>query len=308
MDISQLWSTHPVLVVVGIVVAIVAILGLVVVVVCCCLCCRLCCCNNSTPRKSTYRHGHWVTPSDLESGSLNGVELTRKPPKPCTKGGYMLVETDGPEDDPDLPTSTDSVTQERSIARLPHQFHDFIIQKIIPYFNGQRNRSYQFAVVVLLSESDLDNLCQTSFIPSDSGKPILNKNFSAMPQDREDYGNYIVARPFSNSYHSEEEIFGKYSVTDSPFSHLWSAYVERNDEDPKCILIYSWNLPCTRCTEAIIRSLGKEPYNSVCIIVAHTRFWELESVSDRNKNREKLVSKNITVQQVGCPFHIPPAQ
>ena len=67
-----------------------------------------------------------------------------------------------------------------------------------------------------------------------------------------------VARPSSNNCHSEEEIFGKYSVIDTPFYHLWSAYVERNGAYPKCILIYSWNLPCSRCTEAIIQVTGKK--------------------------------------------------
>ena len=303
MDISQLWSTHPV--VVGIVVAIVAL-----VVVCCCLCC--CCSNNSTesPRKSAYPHGRWGnTQSDLESGSpLNGLELSRKPPKPRTNGDYTLLKTDEPEDDLDFPTPTVSVNRERPVSQLPQQFNNFIIEKIIPYFYGQRNKNYQFAVVMLLSESDFENICQSSFIPSDSGKPILNSSFPVMPRDKEDYGNYIVARPFSSNYNSEEEIFGKNSVIDSPFSHLWNTYIERSGAYPKCILIYSWNLPCTRCTEAIIRSLGEEPYNSVSVIVAHTYVWMSESPLDRNKNREKLKNKNITVQEVRYPNRIPPAQ
>ena len=297
MDISQLWSTYP-----GIVVGVVVVVGIVAIVCCCC------CCRSSATRKHTY-HGNWVTTSDLESGPLNDFELPKRPPNVRTKRDYTLVETDGPEDYPDFPAHTVSEI-ERPVTQLPHEFYNFITQKIIPYFNDQRIAAYQFAVVVLLSESDFDNICQTSFTPSDNlGRPILNKAFSVMPQDLKKYGNYVVARPSINSHqcHSEEAIFEKYSVIDSPFSHLWSAYVERNGAYPKCILIYSWNLPCSRCTEAIIRSLGEKPYNSVSVIVAHTQLWLGEFVSDWNKNREKLASKNITVQQIRYPIRLSPA-
>ena len=129
-----------------------------------------------------------------------------------------------------------------------------------------------------------------------------------MPRDRPEYGNYIVARPFSNSYHSEEEIFGQHSVTDSPFSHLWSAYVKHSGAYPKCVLIYSWNLPCTRCTDVIIRSLREEPYNRASAIVAHTIFWSRSETDSQHKmNTEKLKCENITVKQISYPVHLPPA-
>ena len=296
-----MWSTHP-----GIVIGIAALV--VVLVCCCCYCCNTDC----SPRKSTYHHHNWVTPSNLESGSVNGFELPIKSPNRHTKRGYTLVngsefETDVPEEYPDFPAPTVSVSQERPVTHLPHHFNNFIVDKIIPYFLDQRRRAYQFAVVVLLSENDFDNICQTSFTPSrsDSGKPIIDNTYISMPQDRTEYGNYIVARPISNSYHSEEEIFGQYSVTDSPFSHLWSAYLKYAGAHPKCVLIYSWNLPCSRCTDVIIRSLREEPYNRVSVIVAHTTFWMLDL--DRNKNKEKLIHNNITVQQVAYPKHISPA-
>ena len=307
MDISQLWSTHP-----GTVVGIAIAIAVAIIVVVCCYCyCRN---TNHPPRKSTY-HGNRVTPSNLESGSLKRlIELPIKPPNRHTKGDYTLVndsesETDVPEEYPNLPIPTVSVSQERPVTHLPHHFSDFVVDKIIPYFLDQRKRAYQFAVVVLLSENDFDNIYQTSFTPSrsDSGKPIVDNDYISMPRDRTEYGNYIVARPLSNSYHSEEEIFGQHSVTDSPFSHLWSAYVKHSGAYPKCILIYSWNLPCSRCTDVIVRSLREGPYNRVGVIVAHTTFWPLESGLDRNKNRENLTRNNITVQQIGYHIHISPA-
>ena len=306
MDISQLLSTHPV----G--TAVIAI-AVAIILLCCCCCC--CCCNtNHTPRKSTYRGINRVTPSYLESGSLNDFELPIKPPNRRTKGGYVRVnnsecETDVPEEYPNLHIPTVNVSQERPVTHLPHHFSDFVIDKIIPYFLGQRRRAYQFAVVVLLSENNFDNIYQTGFTPSrsDSGKPIIDNDYISMPRDRTEYGNYIVARPLSNSYHSEEEIFGQHSVTDSPFSHLWSSYVKHADAYPKCILIYSWNLPCSRCTEVIIRSLREEPYNKVGVIVAHTQLWPSEILSENKNNRENLTHNNITVQQVAYPTRISPA-
>jgi hypothetical protein len=103
-------------------------------------------------------------------------------------------------------------------------------------------------------------------------------------------------------------IFGQYSVIDSPFSHLWSAYVEHTGAYPKCVLVYSWNLPCTRCTDVIIRSLREEPYKRVSVIVAHTIFWNRsESESQHKMNTEKLKREKITVKQVPYPVHLPPA-
>ena len=276
---------------------VIAVLSAVVVAVCgcCCFCC--CCRKNSTPTgKPTAKRRRRGSPENLESGWFEPTQRSKGIESDfTTKGIYRLIESDGPE--------------ERPVACLPYQFHDFVVQKIIPYFNDQRLSAYQFAVVVLLSENDFDNIFQTSFIPSDFwGRPILNKNVPSMPQDLTKYGNYVVARPSSNSCHSEEEIFGQYSVIDTPFYDLWRAYVECNGTSPKCILIYSWNLPCSRCTEAIIRSLREEPYNRVSVILAHTIFWtRSESDSQHKINREKLMGQNITVEQVKYPEQLLPA-
>ena len=192
----------------------------------------------------------------------------------------------------------------KQTLHIPHVqyngFRDFIIERIIPDFSGQRKIGYyQFAVVVLLSESDLMNIKQMSFIPSNYwGKPILDKTVPLMPQDSAEYGNYMVARP-SNQYHSEVKLFGG---IDSPFNHLWHTYVKHNNGAyPKCIVIYSWNFPCSDCTDSIIKSLKEKPYNSVSVVVAHTAFWKKDS--NREKSKEKFKTKNITVKHI--PYHQP---
>ena len=181
---------------------------------------------------------------------------------------------------------------------VPNHFHDFIIQRIIPDFRGQRKTCYyQFAVVVLLSESDLANIKKMSFFPSDfSGKPILDKTVPLMPRDRANLRNYLVART-SNKYHSEEKLFRQCSESmETPFNGLYSAYVDHNHSHPKCILIYSWNFPCSQCTDLIVRSLGEKPYKELSVVVAHTAIWKHDS--SHEKNRKRLESKNITVKHV----------
>ena len=116
------------------------------------------------------------------------------------------------------------------------------------------------------------------------------------------FGNYIVARPSHiNGWHSEIVIFGggHSFIMPGHFSLLWEAYVDHhNGAKPKCILLYSWNLPCSCCTDVIIRSLEDQPYNETSVIVAHTTYWRREDESDYRKNIEKLKNENIHVEHV----------
>ena len=199
-------------------------------------------------------------------------------------------------------------SEDRPLIPIPDSFHHFITKSVIPSFNQQRLTDYQFAVLLLLSEKDLDNLASMTFTPSDlCGQPFLDKDYPSMPREITSYGNYIVARPRSNSCHSEEEIFGKYSSIESPFSNLWSVYVKQNRSLPKCILVYTWNLPCNRCTEVIIRSLDEVPYCWTSVIVAYNTYWRSEIDQEHAKNRDKLINRNITVEQVKYPPFLPPA-
>ena len=198
------------------------------------------------------------------------------------------------------------VNHKRAILLLPDNFHSFITAIIIPSFKQQRLTGNQFAVVVLLSEKDLYNICGTTFVPSNGGQPLLDNSHPSMPHNTTHYGNYIVARP-NSSWHSEEEIFGKYSSHDSPFSQLWSAYEKLNHSPPKCVLLYTWNLPCSRCTDVIIRSLNDNMYRCTSVILAYSTYWQKELEGQRIENKEKLKKENIAVEEVQFPIFIPPA-
>ena len=184
-------------------------------------------------------------------------------------------------------------------------FHDFINQRIIPDFRGQCQSHFkQFAVVLLLSERDLLNIKQMSFCPSDPfGKPILDKAVAMMPRKPANYRNYIVARTADKKKkkcicHSEKKLFGKCSeLTDTPFNLLWKSYLEYCHPYPKCILIYSWNFPCSNCTDLILKSLRElTPYSCVSTIVAHTKFWSKDT--HHEMSTKKLESMNISVEHV----------
>ena len=206
----------------------------------------------------------------------------------------------------DLELLVFKIIHKRVILLLPNNFQDFITGIIIPSFKDQCLTGNQFAVVVLLSENDLYNIFDTTFVPSNGGQPLLNKYHPSMPHDTTHYGNYIVAHP-NNSWHSEEEIFGKYFSINSHFCELWTAYMRRNGSPPKCVLLYTWNLPCSRCTDVIIRSLNDNMYRCTSVIVAHTIYWRSESEEEHRENKEKLKKENIAVVQVPYPEYLSPA-
>ena len=198
-----------------------------------------------------------------------------------------------------------STFKKRTLTPLPKNFNNFIGRTVIPSFEKQRLTGYQFAVVILLSENNFYNIWDTRFVPSNDGQPILQNCHPSMPQNIINYGNYIVARPINNSWHSEEEIFG--SSINSHFCELWTAYMKRNHSTPKCVLLYTWNLPCSRCTDVIIRSLNDNMYRCTSVIVAHTIYWRSESEDTHRKNIQKLRQENITVEQVPYPKRLSPA-
>ena len=190
----------------------------------------------------------------------------------------------------------------RSRVDLPNNFHSFINDRVIPSFKDQRaSGQYQFSVLLLLSEEDLADITHMPFSPSiHLGQPLVDNIFASMPQDLDSFGNYIVARPSHNSWHSEEVIFSESVILSSPFSCLWDAYVECSGQYPKCILLYSWNLPCSRCTDVIIRSLGDRLYKETSVIVAHTAYWKWsENSAEHRENEDRLNEKNTCLYMQG---------
>ena len=118
--------------------------------------------------------------------------------------------------------------------------------------------------------------------------PITNNSKLSMPDD---YHNYIVARPLNDSHHAEEVILEN-------LNQLWKGFMSHNHGiPPKCLILYSWNFPCTRCTDLIIRSFNKPPYKSVSVIVAATAYWEKELHETRHQNEAKMKGEHFCVSE-----------
>ena len=271
------------------------VLALIVFLVCCC-CCYCCFCKNSGRHYQVSVESCDCCFTTHKASSVPSYYYSRISSDDST--GYVCR---------DPPVS--NINQKRTLSPLPNNFDNFITDTVVPSFKKQRSTGrYQFAVVILLSENDFDDISDMGFEPSNIlGEPLLNNTYPSMPRNAANYGNYIAARPDSVSCHSEEEIFGKYSSINSPFRELWTAYMSHNGSTPKCVLLYTWQLPCTRCTDVIIRSLNDDMYRCTSVIVAHTIYWRSESEEEHRENKEKLKKENIAVVQVPYPEYLSPA-
>ena len=190
-----------------------------------------------------------------------------------------------------------------TFAPNPFPIKKFIADIVIPSFRGQTKRNrHQFAVVLLLSETDRKNIDKVEFNPQDyQGKPFIDSSKAIMPQTK-DYCNYIVACPTfkskSRGRHSEEKIFGKSGCSDSRFDVLWDSYVGKHLVGPDYILIYSWYLPCCECADVIINSLSNSRFKGATVILAHTKTWSEETSAEHKRSKNKLDRAGIGVEKV----------
>ena len=176
-----------------------------------------------------------------------------------------------------------TIPEVRSMIDVPNDFDYFIRQVIVPNFEQQRQYQLdkkQFAVLLLVTEEDLGDIRQMKFHPHDP--PITNNCNLSMPDNEKDYHNYIVARPRNDNHHAEKEIF-------EHLDQLWKGFMRHNHRiPPKCFILYSWNFPCTKCTQLIIDSFNKPLYKSVSVIVAATAKWDKEKHKIRHRNEKKM--------------------
>lgn len=185
--------------------------------------------------------------------------------------------------------------------RPPRGFHDFIRDRVVPAFKEQRGiNQNQFAVLLLVSNEELKHLDSMEFHPS--REPLTDCLEVSMPLERKRYQNYIVARYKSIressdeadpiDCHSEETII-------SELDHLWEGYMKfTKGVAPKCFILYSWNFPCTDCTETIISALKHPPYRGISMIVAFSQHWRGETSRNVYLNRKEMRKKGIYFTKV----------
>ena len=195
--------------------------------------------------------------------------------------------------------------QSGSLVRSREEVPVAFIQNVIDKFNGQRQVGDQFAVVVLSRERELRHIGRTKFQPCDnSNNPLVDRRHTLYPPQCQ-YKNYIVGRPdrvwsyirlWYKSVHAEEIIL-------SQFDSLLSAYRRAEECDPTYIILYSWMMPCSDCTSAII-ALSNSHLNLQTVVV-YTIDWKEISREENETNRARLRAAGIIVQRVGYDRRLP---
>ena len=163
------------------------------------------------------------------------------------------------------------------------EFYDFI-QKVINLFNGQRLTRDQFAVLIFTAESELSRMGNIQFRAPWHATHLVNKAYSYFP--RNNLRNYLVARP-DMGRHCEKILL------DQEY-RLWDAYTDHHPIGPRCIILYSWLLPCSDCTSEIIAYHTHTRPAVELIVVFTSACYQDESENDNNITR---------MQEAGIKIH-----
>ena len=169
------------------------------------------------------------------------------------------------------------------------------IRNVIELFNGQRLEGHQFAVLIFTAEHKLSRMGRIRFQAPQHATGYVNKKYPYFP--RGDLKNYLVARP-NNGRHCEEILL------DQEY-RLWDAYEEDHPTGPRCIILYSWLLPCSDCTRKII-TYHTHTRPAVELIVVFTSAC-YQDESENLNNITQMQEAGIDVHKVSY-FHLPPAE
>ena len=156
-----------------------------------------------------------------------------------------------------------------------------------------RDDRTQFAVAALLPDTQWRNF---RYIPSNSGgqKPIIDKQNSLSPPKASTYNNYLAARP-TRRKHSETQILDR-------LDDLYNKYkANHGGQSPQVLLLYSWIVPCKKCTDDIVAKLTNEPFNSIPtkVVAYTTRGTTTKCTCDVKYTEEKFKNTGIDLFRVG---------
>ena len=154
-------------------------------------------------------------------------------------------------------------------ATIPniHGLRELVREYLIPDFqNGGLvlPDHQQFAVAIFQPNT---NWLLFRYSPSKDGdgeKPVINPKCPRSPPDPATYNNYLAARPDSG-VHSEIQILDR-------LGELYNAYLRNHkNQAPKALLLYSWIVPCIKCTDRIVDTFEKKPFADIPTkVVAYT--------------------------------------
>ncbi len=149
------------------------------------------------------------------------------------------------------------------------------VEKIIrPSFKAQA-RGKQYAVVVFWTKKNV----QTGF--RDHFQHIsIDSRVESMPNESE-YTNHIVARPDrvkkKKTKHSEIILMEK-------LDGLYEAFKLQTEERLHAIFLYSYLMPCTKCSRVIMKKISTLPYNHLPILIAYSKPYHNSDATLLNSN------------------------
>lgn len=164
----------------------------------------------------------------------------------------------------------------------------FVRTRIIPYFHRQRIVGEQFAVLVIARTRD--SIQRTKFKPSNWwpwGQPLIDSNYSSFPP-RSQISNYVVARP-EDGNHAERLLLDNLNTV---LTHSFP---------PPLVVFYTWTMPCTGCTMAIVKALG----STKNVVLVYTKDKKEIDDGENERNRSKLAKCGIQVVQVRYEKDLP---
>lgn len=196
---------------------------------------------------------------------------------------------------------------------LSTEFDQFIVHKVISMFHRQRQEGYQFAVFLITAESNLlmNTVGDIEFHPCDPqhGTPLVNNEYPDFPPF-DDRVNYIVARPHKKQ-HCEMILLNQAHYLWRDYIRMVSRTTVHQSRGKRCIILYSWFLPCSSCTNGILNyySCYKRFFKNSPppMIVVFTAKWRKVKKSNNRKNIERMKQAGIIVRKVQYPHHLPPA-
>lgn len=191
---------------------------------------------------------------------------------------------------------------------LPPNFHSFICRHVIDIFNQQRKERYQFAALFFIDQDvDLSNInTRVSFYTTneENERCLTHASYPFWPNDPQDFGNFMVARPEPLRGQHAEEILLEH------FPTIWEVYQQRKGRPPKYVILYTWTMPCSKkCTPKLIRCItsSNEYTESTKFIVAYTIHWCKEIPSDIEHSKELLRNHDVIVENVNYDKTLPPS-
>jgi hypothetical protein len=185
----------------------------------------------------------------------------------------------------------------------------FVREKVIPYFKGQRdsaNGGDHFSVLILLEEplSSLSGVW--TFRPlTDAGTPHVDSKQRTCPS-RNMYGNYVVARPQMHRVNQILRIIMLQKVPEIYYEHAevlllneFETLCKMFGRETKVIILFSLLFPCDRCTSELVQKFGHgfraERPSVQRVVLVFVLFWHRMPFEENWGNFERLKESGFDI-------------